>query len=324
MTWGQLRMQLQTAAPGVSLDLLDEFLNGRYEQVLEASDWQGLKYHYTIETEAAYQSSSDTVTLTVGSATVTGSGTNWTSTQLGNIPRFYRPGDTVIYTATYVSSTELTLDRPYEGVSGDEPGDVYSGAPYVLMQNVYALPSDARSIVSILDPITQWPLVQMTKDQLDASAGQRTLVEQPAYYAPYDDSNESNPPVIHQVELYPPPLYAQGFVTEYIHSATAFDGGNTSGSPLPWVSNTVLLMGCRADIAAYLAGQSANPAPYLAQAKYYQAQFDVELAKILRLEHWQKRAKVPMKMAPRFTRHRMARAMRGFNRVWGIGQGGPN
>jgi hypothetical protein len=29
MTWGQLRLQLQIYGPGLSADLLDEFLNGR-------------------------------------------------------------------------------------------------------------------------------------------------------------------------------------------------------------------------------------------------------------------------------------------------------
>ena len=69
MTWGQLRFQLQTGAPGVPADLLDEFLNTTYEAVLEATDWQGLKYHCAVQTLAAYQSATDTVTLTSGATT---------------------------------------------------------------------------------------------------------------------------------------------------------------------------------------------------------------------------------------------------------------
>jgi hypothetical protein len=67
------------------------------------------------------------VTLGRGSRTVTGSGTNWAA---GDFPATIwflnstaRParnsdGDPVVYTATYVSPTVLTLDRLYEGASG--------------------------------------------------------------------------------------------------------------------------------------------------------------------------------------------------------------
>lgn len=314
MTWGQLRLQLQTSAPGIPLDLLDEWLNTRYEQVLEATDWQGLKYHTTVQTTAAYQSSADSVTFVVGSNTVTGSGTSWTSAITGQ--KIYRPGDAVTYIATYVSATSLTLDRNYEGNGVDASGTVYSGSSYVLMQNVYQLPSDVRSIASVIDPVTGFPLNPMSKDQLDQSAGPRTLVNDPTAYAPIEDSNESSLPVVKQIEFFPPPLYARGMTVEYVHTANAFDGGNTAGSPLPFVSNTVLLAGVRADIAVHL-GKAA-------QALAYESAFARELDRLLLVEHAQRRVKTPIRMADRFTRHRLQRASRGFNNAWGPGAGGPN
>jgi hypothetical protein len=314
-TWGQLRLQLQTSAPGVSLDLIDEYLNTTYEQVLEATDWQGLKYHATVQTQAAYQSGTDTVTLTVGSAAVAGVATTWTTALVGQ--KFYRPGDSVIYTVTAVADNlDLTLDRPYEGNGVDAAATVYSASSYVFMQNVYAMPSDVRSIASILNPVTELPLGKMSKDQLDQSAGPRTLVSEPTMYAPIEDSNEASPPVIKQIELYPPPLYARGFVVEYVHTATGFDGGNTSGSPLPFISDTVLLAGCRAKIAVYLKDN--------ASALLYKAEFREEKDQLLLVEFSQRRVKTPIRMASRFIRHRMARASRGRNNNWGVGQGGPN
>jgi hypothetical protein len=327
MTWGQLRMQLQVGAAGLSLDLLDEFLNTRYEQVLESNDWKGARYHSTVQTQAAYQSTADTVTFTVGNSAVTGVGTPWTSAVTGQ--RIYRPGDSVIYTATYVSNLLLTLDRAYEGNGTNAPGTMYSASPYVLMQNVYSLPSDVRSVITILDPVTETPLNEMTKDELDLTAGPRTLVQNPVYWAPYDDTTETSPPVVHQIELFPPPLYARGLLVEYLHAALGFDGGNTGASPLPWVSATILLKGCRADIQNQLANECANvgdaggAAAHQRLAGMYAAEFGAELERILRLEHWQKRKKMPMRMAARFTRHRMIRATRGLNRNWGPSQGGP-
>lgn len=323
-TWGGLRMQLALSMPGVPLDSWDEFINGRYEQVLEAADWQGVKYHAALQTIAAYQSTSDTVTLTVGSASVAGVGTAWTSAATLGM-KLYRPGDTVIYTvAAWGSSNSLTLDRPYEGKGTDLAGVVYAGAAYVLMQNVYALPADVRTVVSLIDPVSGLPLQQMSKEGLDAAAGVRTLVQDPQCWALTDDSTEESPPVAHQVELYPPPMRARGISVEYLHAADGFDGSNTGAGPMPWVSMSVLLYGCRADGHAYLAGQSAEPGPHLQLVKMYEAKFQEELARLLRVEFQQRRPKTALRMADRFTRHRLARSTRGLANNWGIGAGGPD
>lgn len=326
MTWGQLRLQLQISAPGVSLDLLDEYLNGRYEQILEETDWIGLKGHSTIQTTAAIQTG--TVTLTVGSTGVTGASTAWSSGITGM--RLYRPGDTIYYTVTYVSATSLTLDRAYEGVGTENAGTVYSAAQYVLMQHIYALPSDLGSVVEISNPVSGFPLNQMSKSQLDVSAGPRTLIADPGAFAIYDDSPEASPPVVHQIEFYPPPLHSRGYPLAYSRNANRFDGSSTTLSPLPFVSNSSLLLGSRADAEAYMAsraaerGDTAVASAHLALAMKYEAKFEDEIGRMLQDEHAQRRPKVAMKMADRFTRHRSARATRGSRGAWGIGAGGPN
>ena len=305
MTWGQLRLTLQIAAPGVSLDLVDAWINARYENILERTDWSGLNRHGTIQTAAAYQSGTDTVTLLVGSAGVTGALTAWTSALIGK--RFYRPGDTALYTVATVPGTgSLTLDRAYEGNGADTVGTLYSGAAYVFMQHIYALPADLRSVVRVLDPLTGLPMDRFSPAELDASVGSRTLVEDPHAYAVYDDSSESDPPVAHRIELYPPPLRAVGLPFAYTGAAIGFDGENTSDSPLPWVTTAALLNGVLADIKLHL-GE-------MAPARGYELLFQEELGRMLLLEHGQKRKIVPLRMASRFTRHRIARAMRGYGR----------
>ena len=317
MTWGQLRFQLQqSAGPGLALDLLDEWLNSRYEQVLAATDWTGRKTHVTIETQAAYQSAADTVTVTVGSASVTGSGTAWTGALVGQ--RLYRPGDEVVYTVAAVADgTHLTLDRTYEGNGADAAGTVYGGAAYVLMQNVYALPVDCESVTSILDPVSGFPLAELSKAQMDASAGPRTLVADPGAYALYDDTSQAaGDPVLHQVEFYPPPLYARGMIVSYAGAAIGWDGTSVGSSPLPFVSTAVLLNGVRADIAMHQ-GQ-------LPKAVVYEKKFGEELERLLMVDHARRRGPVALTVAGRFTRHRLARTQRGLGNYWGPGQGGPN
>jgi hypothetical protein len=310
MTWGQLRFQLlQTPAGTVapSLDLLDAWLNGRYEQVLEAGDWTGIRARTTLETQAAYQSTTDTVTLTAGSTTVTGAGTVWTTA--GTVGQgFYRPGDTALYTVVaWSSATSFSLDRPYEG-------GTTIGAGYVLMRNMYPLPFECKAVEAILDPATGFPLKQFTQAELDQAAGIRTLVGDPECWAEIEDSIETpSGATVHVIELYPPPRVARGYTVEYLRAAYGFNGTNLAQSPLPFVSQAVLLAGVRADIALWHGK--------MAQAQGYEAQFEAELHRLLMVEHTERRAKPSLRMAARFTRHRMARVTRGYANNWGVGAG---
>jgi hypothetical protein len=307
-TWGKLRFQLLQTNPGTNLDLLDSWLNARYGSVLEAADWTGIHARVTLETQGAYLSGTDTVTLTVGSATVAGLGTAWTLlSTLGQ--KFYRPGDEALYTVTaWTDATHLTLDRAYEGKALDAPGVIYAAAKYVFMQNVYALPDDCRSVERILNPMTGYPLAQFTPAEMDASAGNRTTVGHPQSWAEVEDTPEvdGGTGTLHQVELFPAPLLARGIPVEYLRSVFAFDGTNLSEAPLPFVSDAVILYGVRADIA--IAAGKLN------QAQGYELLFKQELARLLMVEFAQRRAKPAMQMADRFTRHRFERAIRGGGR----------
>jgi hypothetical protein len=315
MTWGQIRLLCQKSAPEVDLDLIDGWLNTRYEKVLQATDWTGIGAHATIQTTAAYQSGADSATFTVGSTAVIGSLTAWTAAISGQ--KIYRPGDTVTYTATYFSATALTLDRPYEGIDPDAPGTLYAAAAYVFFQDIYPLPGDCSSVIEILNPQTGFPLDQMSKFEMDACVGERTLVDTPEIFAVCDDSPETAPPVIHQVQFYPPPLFGRGFKIHYRRAALGFDGGDTSASPLPFLGSLVLIAGVRADIFKHLGK--------LQQGLAYEAEFKDALADLVRAEHQQRKKKPVMKMAPRFTRHRLARVERGLQDAWRGGTpGGPS
>lgn len=324
MTWGKLRFQLLNGAGDKkpSLDLLDEWLVSRYEQVLEAGDWIGIRARTSLETIAAYQSPAtgaspdDTVTLTAGSTAVVGLATSFTSDIVGM--RFFRPGDVAVYTiAGYTSSTLITLDRPYEGDDADPVGTVYSACPYSYMQDIYSLPGDCKAVTSIIDAVTGYPLTPFTQAELDMTAGPRTTIDDPQSYAEIEDTSENaGPPVLHQIQFYPAPRSALGYTLEYLRNANTFDGTNINDSPLPFVSQSVLLYGVRADIAIW---QGKMPA-----AAAFEALFSKELNRLLMVEHAQRRSKPTMRMAARFIRHRLERASRGFNNAWGPGAGGPN
>src|SRR5580693_2659970 len=108
------------------------------------------------------------------------------------------------------------------------------------MQDEHPLPSDGSSLSAITNKKNGMPLEQMSQAVFDEATGPRTLVEDVEIFCVYDDSTETSPPVLHQVEFYPPPKYARGFPVNYRRAALGFDGGNTSGSPLPFVTDLAL------------------------------------------------------------------------------------
>jgi hypothetical protein len=234
-----------------------------------------------------------------------GLGTTWTNAIIGQ--RFYSVGDVALYTVTtWTDAAHFTLDRPYEGRGIDANGVVYAGSGYVFMVYVYPLPADCRSIERILDSLTGYPLKQFTPAEMDASAGPLTMVGEPQSWTEIEDTAEViGSPTAHQVQLYPPPLLARGLTIEYLRNAFYFNGTNLAQSPLPFISQAVLMFGARADLAI-AAGK-------LAQAAVYEAQFKTELQRLLLVEFAQRRAKPTMRMADRFTRHRLARVLRGDN-----------
>jgi len=316
VTWGQYRFQLQTGAPDVSVDLLDGWLNARYEQVLEATNWLDTQIEDPLTTVEAYSSTTDTITTTAGQPIVTGVGTAWTrEVQEGR--RIYRPGDSMFYTITEVlDPTHLVLDRPYNAHGTDPPGTVYPGLPYVIFQHLYKLPDDLRMIVSVLDPRNNLPLEYFNKTRLDDVAGKRTTIGEPGAYA-RAESIRWQGMTVSQIEFYPPPAHARTYTLVYLRAAIGFDGESTDTSPLPFVSSTVLLTGVRSDIATYMAGQHPEKAgAYLNQAKAYAIEYGIELAKIVRQEHQERRRPARIRMADRFTRHRLARSDRNRNNFW--------
>jgi hypothetical protein len=292
MTWGELRLQLQQSAPGISLDLVDEFLNTRYARVLDHKQWSWLEAVAYIETTAPYQSSTDTVTVTQGSANVVGTGTSWTSDLNGQ--KFQVVSDGPFYTFTVIDATHATLDRVYESSSA-------SGVGYRLFRNAYALPADFKSVMDEESADDGFDLTRMDELGLGASVGFRDQIGTPAVYAITPSPVSLDGGTSWQIEMFPIPAYAKGYPLHYQRAAPAFDGTTTAAAPLPFVTDAVLLAGARADIFAHLGDFN--------KAKYNEGKFADELSAMVRADAL-KAPKPVIAMAPRFTRHRLRRLLR--------------
>lgn len=292
LTWGQLRLNLQQTRPGISLDLVDEFLNTRYARVLDHTRWLALEGTAYVQTAAPYRSTTDTVAVTSGSANVTGTGTTWSTALNGQ--KFQVVSDGPLYTFTYVSATTATLDRPYEGTTG-------TGFGYSIFTNIYPLPGDFKEVLDQESADDGFPLELLSDQQFSDSIGFVDAIGIPSVARITISPTLLDGGTTWQMEFYPIPAAAKGYPLRYYRTAAAFDGSNTSATSLPFVSDGVLLAGCRADIWA----DDGNEM----KTRFYEAKFQDELAVMLRAD---RRKRPPERLMPskRLTRHRIARVLR--------------
>jgi hypothetical protein len=300
MTWGQLRMQIQQSAPGLSKDLLDEYLNTRYARVLEHRAWSWLEQSAYVESTAPYCSTTDTVAVTQGSNAITGTGTTWTSGLNGL--KFQVVSDGPFYTFTYVSATSATIDRVYEGTTT-------TASAYRLFTNVYPLPDDFKAILQEQSAENGFDLKPLDEVMMGEQVGFRDAIGTPEVYAITPSPEALDGGFTWQIEMFPIPRAAKGYPIRYLRAAPSFDGTTTGDNPLPFVSDAVILAGCRAEVFAHLKDFNS--------AGYYEGRFTDEL-KTMTMADTLKQPIRQLQMARRFTRHRVQRLMRNsFPRIPG-------
>ncbi|MBM3744166.1 MAG: hypothetical protein FJW34_00040 [Acidobacteria bacterium] len=281
MKYGQLRFLLTKSAPGIDPDLLEAWMDGRYLEILDRLQWERLHVDGTLLSVAPYETG--TVAVTAASTAVTGTGTTWTAAMSGR--RFRVTARSEYYTFTRTGNTTGTLDRAYEG-------DTDTAAGYMIFANVYALPSDCRILETVrsLDPAGE--LKRFSRGELNACYPARPSTGDPGLWAPCMDDT-SDPPKM-QVELYPIPDAAKGYLITYVAEKTALSAGTTSASLLPWLRPAALIAGVQADIRDHQEDYAG--------AQAAEKRFETLVAGMA-LTDARRRGPTRIKLAPRFTRH---------------------
>lgn len=217
-----------------------------YGSILERVNWPFLITEGLIST--VNDITSDSVTVTSGSTTVTEttSDSKWTSAINGR--KFRKKGRTEYYViSTYANSNPDTfvLDRNYEGSTA-------TATSYEIWQNVYSIPSDARTIINIRRINSGFELVKVSSGDLDESFPDRPTLADPKYWAPLgrDTSN------VQRVEVYPIPDAARGLVIRYIEETPTLSSAATT--ILPQVNLQLMLDGMLAEYWRWRTGH--NPA----------------------------------------------------------------
>jgi len=282
-TFGTVRLLVQKRFPGVDPELRDHYIRERYRSILDEVDWRTLEISAVLQTIAEYITG--TVTVINGSTTLSGASTVWTSAMTGR--RYRTAASSPIYTVTYVSTTEFTLDRAYEGVSGAALG-------YRLFQNIYSLAATAAEIKSFRNPHLSIDLDEVSRESFDEAYPARPAHGEPSAYQLHDlDSSGYT-----TVELYPIPAAVRGLPYRYIERPA--DLTAVADAIPTWLHAGTLTEGVFADLAVITDQLSA--------ADRHQRNFDEGLNRMRRQEA-RRRPPRQIQMASRFSSHRRLRGL---------------
>ena len=157
-------------APALGASLSQDIIRDCYNQFVERRQWSWLQKH-----SAFYPPSitvTGTVSLTSGSNTVTGSGTNFADTMIG---KQFRVGSPAVNYPTYtilqyISATSVILDAPWTGPD-------ISGQVFQVFQCYFPVPQDFKSFYSLVNLTNNYRLwTNLTQAELDMADPQRVQI----------------------------------------------------------------------------------------------------------------------------------------------------
>ncbi len=162
----QITNNILLFAPSINIAQAQQITQMSFARFAERRIWSWLVGSSCFVPVDLYQTG--TATFTQGSATVTGSGTTWTSAMIGRQIRngLYTP----IYTIKAVNSaTELVMDQDYAPTTS-------TGASYMIYLAYFVTPVDFREFLSLKDPSNgNYRLnMNLTQPVLDAADAQRS------------------------------------------------------------------------------------------------------------------------------------------------------
>ena len=269
------------------------WLQHRYDSVCERVPWNFLHKEATFQTVAAI--TAGTVTMTLGSATVTETTSNangWSSSVEGRY--FRRDGDPEFYlidTFGDANPDTLTLNRVYEGSTGTVVG-------YTIFQRFYSLSSDAREVISMCVIDSPTPMREVSQKQMDDALCNRPMEGNPPAFWAMAGRDSSD---LLRVELYPIPDEAHGILYHYIQKTPTLSDADTS--VIAQVPFALLRSGWLADYWSWRAARQDAPPQSIAMSQKMEMEFEKRFRELLIRECGNMEPK-RLQMASRFTGHR--------------------
>jgi hypothetical protein len=167
-----MALNIRQFVPDLSLPVIKERINVRYQQILGSEDWEFLKDSTTVALPGIHSSvDGETVSVTNGSAAVVGTGTTFTAYDSSY---FIRVGtDPQPYTISAVSdATNLTMETTYGGSTDTD-------AAYSIFRT-YFQPSVA-TVGEITSVVYRQPLGNVSEYFLNSLDPERSSTGEPQY-----------------------------------------------------------------------------------------------------------------------------------------------
>jgi hypothetical protein len=172
-TFEQMWRFIKIYAPDIPLPLAQEFVNNAYLRALRSWSWSGLLAEFEFETPVA--KTAGTVSIANGSTTVTGVGTTFTASDVGNQIQIDAKGP-YFTVMTRVSDTEITVDRAWQFTA-------VSGGAYILGRFYVTLPLDFGEAIAFRNVTNNWRLRGgIAVERINAADAQRIAAGQPYIY----------------------------------------------------------------------------------------------------------------------------------------------
>jgi hypothetical protein len=187
-TFGDLKAEIQSLVPEMSLDLIGVTVMRKYRQLLRNWQWSFLKASTNVNMIAPYITG--TVTVVSGSMAIVGVGTVWTADMVGRFMRIGSVPYTFYQIAGVTNNTHLTLVQAYGGVSG-------TAQTYTMFQYIYSLGPDVREIIKLTYDTA---LTEKTREMFDLFDPYRATSGTPVWWA---DAG-IDPSGFKLIEIYPP------------------------------------------------------------------------------------------------------------------------
>jgi hypothetical protein len=193
-------------------------INDNYKKIVQYANWNWLLDRYDIPVQGTY--TTGTVTATVGSTAVTGTGTTWLTSWYNK--KILLSGDSEEKdVASFNSATSLTLRYPYNSTAPS-----ITNVGYMIFQDSYPVPASPGRDLMVINPVFQWsPLRKIDRVRFDViSAYNRYQAGiRPYYYT--DDGVDilTGSPTKGQTKLqfWPRTTTAQDLILRYYTQFTA-------------------------------------------------------------------------------------------------------
>ena len=232
-----------------------QFINNRYQDICMGTQWRWLKAAYDFNLEAPYDTG--TVALTLGDATVTGTGTNWTTTFVTAKDVLMIPSlGQVYHVSERTSSTVIELESEF---ANDES---LTAEDYVIGRNQYQLPQVTDHLISFIVDSQHKMIPIGVQDFRRLQSSDPCRTGQPIYYSMVRRDTDDDAVYM---EVYPTPDRAYQCHIDYTVRIMYLEDSDDCYPIIPDRYRSVLYYGALAEFYQYMRDPSNSN---LAEGQY--------------------------------------------------------